>query len=186
MDLSTAKVAQSVVVCTHLVKVHIALVTRRHPTYPRTCLHRRLSLHTTALTLLLNKICIHPSFLARVRRPHNNILMKDIPTLALARDRIMERLNKIFNDFLWTCVIFYDLFCYKKKPLANSRRGLFFCSHLNPSYVLLSAIYLTRLGTILVFCFLFSFRHSVDRFPLFTFVFLTIVSFGIYFPLTHT
>ena len=101
MDLSTARVVQSVDY-THLAKVLIALVTRRHPTCPRMCLspvHRHcLSLRTTALTHLLNKICIHPSSLALVRRPPHSILMKAILTLALAQDRIMEHLNRIFTD----------------------------------------------------------------------------------------
>ena len=102
MDLSTARVVQSVVDYTHLVKVPIALVTRRHPTCLRMYLfpvHRLcLSLRTAALTHLLSKTCIHPSSLARARRPPNNILMRVILTLALAQDRIMEHLNRILTD----------------------------------------------------------------------------------------
>ena len=100
VDLNTARVVKSVDYI-HLVKVHIALVTRRHPTCPRTCLspglRRYLSLRTTPLTHLLNKTSIHPSSLARVRRPHH-ILMKVIRTLALAQDQVTGHLNRFADD----------------------------------------------------------------------------------------
>lgn len=89
VDLSIVRVVRSV----DFTEVLIALVvTRRHRTWHRMCLW--LGLRPTMLTHRRNKTCILPFCPARVRRAHSNILVKAMGTLALAQDRVMERLNE--------------------------------------------------------------------------------------------
>ena len=124
--------------CTPLVKAPIALVTRRHPTCPRMSLSpRRLHCPTTLIlriTLIhpLNKICIHPSSLAHVRRHHNNILTKVIHTLALALVQVMELLSdpspSTPTKLNYTCLLIFFYYDDIKKPSLsiNTRAGQFY------------------------------------------------------------